>query len=580
MNNQENQQSYQLLIDMIKKYNDSIENEFNLQFILENIISVLPNTDTGLLYILDDDSDYLKRVVEYNSNIKPDQTYLQLSDNLADKCCEKKEAVILKGTKVISYCGNRLLKDLPKNLLPYATMIVPVMENNRPIGVMIFYNFNDKNHLFSKFDLVFLKNASSHLAVTISKMKLKEKEMEEKALETDWQNLLDIQSNFNKILLNGGAFPSILNYLKQAINGETILFDLFGENLYSTINYDWLKLSEFISDKKITDITEKKQYQNLTLLHNELGQVIITPVLAKQELMGFLITVLGERPFGSVDKTIITYACSVIALEWIKNDNLVKSRSTFFNKFFNSLLNPVNDISYSYARRLNINTSCDFCLLIVTGDIVDLDVNIISFYIEKIDEILGKSTLKGNAFSKDNNIYILLQFDLDYSQVHKDIDALEDKILSLNNKLILTRGGVYHSIENIKKTYADARQCLKMFNDYKITGRKIAFDSIGIWQLLSKLEKNNLYEFANSILKNLLNDNSEKSKEFLLTLQTYVANNKNIKDSANELGVHLNTIYFRIKKTEEILGVDFDDEKDWLSIQLACSILKRSNTLI
>ena len=237
-------------------------------------------------------------------------------------------------------------------------------------------------------------------------------------------------------------------------------------------------------------------------------------------------------------------------------------------------------MSYSYARRLRINKSSDFCLLIVTGEIVDLDINIIGFYIEKIDEILEKSTLKGNAFSRDNNIYILLEFDLDYSQAHKDIDTLEDHILSLNNKLILTRGGVYHSIENIKKTYADARQCLKMFNDYKITGRKIAFDSIGIWQLLSKLEKNNLYEFANNILKNLLDDQSEKGREFLLTLQTYVANNKNIKDSANELGVHLNTIYFRIKKTEEILGVDFDNEKDWLSIQLACSILKRSNTFV
>ena len=141
------------------------------------------------------------------------------------------------------------------------------------------------------------------------------------------------------------------------------------------------------------------------------------------------------------------------------------------------------------------------------------------------------------------------------------------------------RGGFYNSLDNIRKSYADSQKCLKLITDYNVPMRRITYDSIGIWQLLLKLDKKDLEEYAFNILKNLLKEKSEKNKEFLLTLKSYSNNNQNIKDTAKELNLHHNTIYFRIKKIEEILGNDFNSKNDWLNIQLACAIISKCNNL-
>ena len=47
---------------------------------------------------------------------------------------------------------------------------------------------------------------------------------------------------------------------------------------------------------------------------------------------------------------------------------------------------------------------------------------------------------------------------------------------------------------------------------------------------------------------------------------------RDLSQLVTELNIHHNTLYYRISRIEEILGVSFKDYESWFNIQLACKI--------
>ena len=56
------------------------------------------------------------------------------------------------------------------------------------------------------------------------------------------------------------------------------------------------------------------------------------------------------------------------------------------------------------------------------------------------------------------------------------------------------------------------------------------------------------------------------------TLQTYFKCGGNLKKLAEELGVHYNTVAYRIQRIKELAGVSFDNADQLLNLQIALKI--------
>ncbi|WP_084078034.1 helix-turn-helix domain-containing protein [Ureibacillus massiliensis] len=52
---------------------------------------------------------------------------------------------------------------------------------------------------------------------------------------------------------------------------------------------------------------------------------------------------------------------------------------------------------------------------------------------------------------------------------------------------------------------------------------------------------------------------------------------KNHKETAKELHIHGNTLYYRLKKIEEILKIDLNNEKEWVDIVIATQLYVASH---
>ncbi|MFC0560648.1 PucR family transcriptional regulator [Halalkalibacter alkalisediminis] len=78
-------------------------------------------------------------------------------------------------------------------------------------------------------------------------------------------------------------------------------------------------------------------------------------------------------------------------------------------------------------------------------------------------------------------------------------------------------------------------------------------------------------QFINEVFSPLWSDH-DRSKDLEITLLTYIKNNRSATKTANQLHIHINTLYQRIKKIEDLLKLELNNNEDVLRIQLACHL--------
>ncbi|MEG2539835.1 MAG: helix-turn-helix domain-containing protein, partial [Clostridium sp.] len=65
---------------------------------------------------------------------------------------------------------------------------------------------------------------------------------------------------------------------------------------------------------------------------------------------------------------------------------------------------------------------------------------------------------------------------------------------------------------------------------------------------------------------------SKKSTELVKTLEAYFEHNGNLKKMSDALFTHYNTILYRLTRIKEITGVNFENAKDRLNLEIALKI--------
>jgi len=591
MDNQQKLRSYQVLIEMVKRATSTMESDSILQFILDGIISVFPSVNVGVLFLYEEDKDMLKMVATHNIDFDDEYPYLKPGESVSGKCFLKRDCIALNSTETFVNYMDRFstyMKSFPDANIeyPYSAMTCCLMVDGKAVGVVIVYNYIDQDYVFTDDDLELLSAAADHAAITISKSQLiKQKDYYLKQLEDSnraLESTVEIQSNFTDIILNKSSFSNILEYLKKVIEGEVALYDVFFQEMYYTGKDHDLPLKQLIQDNDLMRIIER-QHHSISYYRKDGQLIIIDPVFLQKNLIGFLIIMMKDRVFNKKDEAVLNHAALVVALEWSKNDAKTKSFSDFSNKFLDVALKSPMDVNVvNYAKKLGLTDDGYFCVTVVKNDFKNEDRKyqeevIKNLYLKSIINIVKSTGPRGIVFYRNDDIYIIFHSPRRNNYIGRDMERVEDEILALDDGIRIIRGGIYPSLENIKKSFADTEQCLKMITDYHMRVKKIDYDAIGIWQLLLKLDKNDLEEYAFNVLKGLLAEKKEKSREFLVTLETYAGTNRSIKETAKELNLHHNTIYFRIKKIEEILCMDFNNKKDWMNILLACAIFSKCN---
>ena len=85
--------------------------------------------------------------------------------------------------------------------------------------------------------------------------------------------------------------------------------------------------------------------------------------------------------------------------------------------------------------------------------------------------------------------------------------------------------------------------------------------------------------FLYDAVKLLMQYDMENHTEYLKDLQLYLASNCDAKQLANRLGIHRNTIYYRLSQIESIANIHLKDQNTIFQLQLSIQILQYTHQI-
>ncbi len=122
-------------------------------------------------------------------------------------------------------------------------------------------------------------------------------------------------------------------------------------------------------------------------------------------------------------------------------------------------------------------------------------------------------------------------------------------------------------------TLDEAADAAKIAAARSAAGWFVRVDSLGLEQLLLAWTGNDTFVPA---AESLLAPLREGTGELLTTLAAYLDHESGIAATAIALGLHRNTVAVRIRRAQELLGIDMRDPDARLALHLACrSVLMR-----
>lgn len=142
-------------------------------------------------------------------------------------------------------------------------------------------------------------------------------------------------------------------------------------------------------------------------------------------------------------------------------------------------------------------------------------------------------------------------------------------ILAKDESFTLGVGKQTRSIRCLYKSYNQALSIQKLQENKKIDPDLCFYNDFGIYKLLMGIEdKEILFDFYQNSIAPIIDYDEKNNSDLYETLRCYLSNNGSVKETADALFVHRNTINYKLNKIEDLLGVDLSTNETRLTLTL------------
>lgn len=522
--------------------NKMLTQSLKLEEVLKNLITaaceLVTITDTFMIYLYDEQSGTLKLAEAIGVDIGPLKKIEFLpGESITGKVFLEKKAKLFKSEQEIDFYMSNMSDrnyqyyyDGVRRQKIKSAFCVPIIYQDSCLGVLVVDNFN-QDGIFSSADLEVIQIIADQSAIALEHSRVYHNLVQKNEMLS---NTISIHKKFYQLIIDGEGIGRILSLLENLIDSKATHHET---NIYS----------------------EESNYY---------------PIVRGHEILGVLELERPFEKFPEFEQLIIEHACSAIALELTKDSALLEQEFHFRHEIFNQLLQGLT--TYDLKRILHYlqwNEVSDLQCIIIEGSkrplwdknkLTDKQWFVLSFE-NMLKSICRNSFIVTNAFQL---IVVLPNIKKDQlKQIINEIEAVTGK-----DKQILIGIGRKTTIQEMSISYNEAIQSI---NYAKMTKESnvIEYAKLGTERLFHEIEPQRIEIFIQDKLGKLL-----KTDLLLVeTLLCFINKNKNHKETAKELHIHGNTLYYRLRKIEEILQMDLNNEKEWVDIVIATQLYVASH---
>ncbi|MCP3031605.1 GAF domain-containing protein [Halobacillus sp. A1] len=597
---QEKQNSLDLLMNVARTLASRMYEDNILELIIQSVVDAISAADTGFLFLLDEKLDRLlvKSAVGFREQSYK-KTRLKVGEGISGRVFQQGKSIMIHGEKEIAanmenmseanfryYIDSTMYKDFPDSMIS-----VPLRFQDEIVGVLTINSFKGGS-FFTEEDLNLLESLADHVAIVITHAELyKQERRQKKELEKTHQALrsehvtlqrtTDFHNQLTNIAARGEGADAIVRTLKAMVNHPFAIYDSLLKPFYIDDQGKNKQLPErFLSHERVKKVISTNKWQQITMEGQE--RLVILPVIGVESTWGFLCVWIDSVDFFENDIILFEYGATVLSLELTKQDAIHEAEKQAKGEFVEGLLTgEMTPELETQAMNLGFSPPDYYVMVLCKVDPAFAEKNKMTQnirrqkdeIIEVLEHALSKHHIKGIVSMNSSYIFAMISLPEDEGKV-----AAREKVKPFVHHLEKTSapikigiGRVHKYLSHLNHSYREAEKCIHLLETQQ-DKKVISYAESGIYRFFFQNSEEELFLYVADILGPLINYDRQKNTDFIDTLMAYITYDKNLRKVTEALNIHANTLYYRIKRMQEILDLDFEHSDDWLNVQLACQV--------
>nr|WP_255639808.1 GAF domain-containing protein [Aquibacillus saliphilus] len=513
----------------------SLDVQVILRTLVEEARNLLEVSDTVILYLFDQEEKVL-RVAEgvgVDMEAMKDIRFLP-GESLTGKTYANRKSYLFAEEDIIrenmSNMSSRNYSHYFKGVFKRqvkSAFSVPLLHQDECLGVLVVDNFENDGK-FTDDDIRVIEIIANQSAIAIVHSNLFQ-DLKEK--NEQLKHSIDIHNKFTKAILDGGGIDTILTLLTRSLH---VTAEFHGErNEQATQSY---------------------------------------PIIRGRETLGYIGIGKEISDLSNLEIIAVEHAATALALELVKVNALYEKELHFREEVFQQMIEGIPESELKRIQNyVNWNINSQVSCMIIEGEKTALwspeSLLEKERFIRSLESI--SKVVSGSSFVLTRTFQAILIIPITNQFV---VESIVDRIKNQwDEKGLLFGIGRKVAVNELGNSYHEALDAVRYG---KKSGESyVDYSKLGIERLLEKVDSTTLNFFIDDKMGPLIT----MGPIYMKTLSTLIQLNKNHKQTAEQLHIHPNTLYQRIKKMEGQLNMSFDLETDWLNLVVAYNLYVTTN---
>jgi len=465
----------------------------------------------------------------------------------------------------------------------HSMLSVPILAGPRLVGVLNVQS--EERRKFSQEEIDFLSAIAAQVAGIIERSEL-HRQLAAKLSEIQFSS--DVHERFTKLAVSGAGLKTILKEISRFSQTPVGLYDLGGFLTDSATSKDH-ELPEKLP-LNANSLRRISASDRETLVHTqEVGSLLLLPLKSGTVSLGIMaaaIDTLG-KPLDALTTRVLQHGATVLTLELAKERAGAEAERRLRGELMEDLLNP--SLDEPTAKRLALQASHLGYTIRPESWVVAIEPDPGSIWPEintKLADSLA-NLIADSIHESYNSALIAPRLAYALAVIPHDPTKGKNEMLSnlitLGHKIIKSCRSRFpalslsvgisdktQAISELARAAEEARQAARLIQRAGKKGQVVSYKELGIFRLILTLATpEQLTNFVEETLGFSVTKENKKSAVTVKTLQTLVDHNWSLSKAANALGVHINTIRYRIEKLKAETGMDIDNPSTRITIAVA-----------
>ncbi|MGM8364809.1 helix-turn-helix domain-containing protein [Virgibacillus sp. W0181] len=584
-----------------------------LKQILSNTLEVIEAADAGSIYFFDKAENVLVPMVTggYNWNyikhirFKPNESLTGITYSTGEATIYKNTENVLNAMKTME-AKNRYYFDLavPKDssgarALPRDTMGAPFIIEGKCLGVIVINNYFI-NANFSQDDLELLVAICNQASLAIQRAQLFQ-EIEGQVQELRQLNdsihqknqLLESASNIHsklmEIILQQKQISEMANVIADVVNNPIVIYDEHVNLLAASVIEDDLgfvqEMPSFLNEFKRIEQTKQSVHIKKADIYPVTHPLYLYPIIVANQVRGYLVIVEKNKAIKELEKTTVEQSSTVIAIELLKRESIYETEQRIRGEFLDDIETNLDvELIEKQGSYLGISDRFYYNFIGIELDqSIDNNFYFDNHQIKRLQRRIEKIILQANdsniTFNRMHGLKALVGWNKNITSeiaVERSLELVKAIQQQIEREFpdfscSFAIGRLSTSWGEMQQSFQDTNKCMDVLHERKLPGQMMTYKEIGLSRIIMNTSQEELQQFVMDQLHPLFNYEHQNREELIKTLDIYLNTNQNLKETARTLHLHTNTLHYRLKRIEEILGLSPKD--DLLQLKFAWNIM-------